>query len=95
MSDMLNELEEIIRDRKLNPKEGSYTNSLFNKGIEKIAQKVGEEGVEVVIAGLRQTRSEQIGEISDLFYHTLVLMVEIGISLDDIRDELRRRHKPE
>jgi phosphoribosyl-ATP pyrophosphohydrolase len=92
MADMLNELESIIRDRQANPKAGSYTNSLMEKGINKIAQKVGEEAVEVIVAALGQGREEQIGELSDLFYHTLVLMAQLDISLDDVRAELAKRH---
>ncbi len=89
---MLNKLETIIHDRKINPKDGSYTSQLFKAGVNRIAQKVGEEAVEVVVAALGQTREEQIGEVSDLFYHTLVLISQLGISLDDINAELERRH---
>jgi phosphoribosyl-ATP pyrophosphohydrolase len=92
MSDMLNQLEAIIRDRKANPQPGSYTNSLFDKGLNKIAQKVGEEAVEVIVAALGQGHPEQIGELSDLFYHTLVLMAQLDISLEDVCAELERRH---
>lgn len=92
MSDMLDELETIIRDRKANPKAGSYTSRLFETGVNKIAQKVGEEATEVIVAALGQSRPEQIAELSDLFYHTLVLMTQLGISLDDVRAELARRH---
>lgn len=88
----LSELEAIIRDRRQNPRPDSYTNKLFDKGINKIAQKVGEEATEVIVAALGQGRDEQIAELSDLFYHTLVLMVERGISLDDVSAELERRH---
>jgi phosphoribosyl-ATP pyrophosphohydrolase len=95
MSDMLNELEAIIRDRKTNPKTDSYTNKLLDAGIERVAQKVGEEATEVVIAALRQRRETQINELADLFYHTLVLMTTLDISLDDISTELQRRHQPE
>jgi phosphoribosyl-ATP pyrophosphohydrolase len=91
--DMLNQLEAIIADRRANPKEGSYTNLLFEKGRNKIAQKVGEEAVEVIVAALGQGREEQVGELSDLFYHTLVLMSDLDISLDDIRAELEKRHR--
>jgi phosphoribosyl-ATP pyrophosphohydrolase len=93
MADMLRQLETIIQERKTNPKEGSYTNTLLNKGVNKIAQKVGEEAVEVIVAALGQGRTEQIGEISDLFYHTLVLMAQLDLTLDDICAELERRHK--
>lgn len=91
---MLRELESIIQDRKANPAEGSYTNKLFDAGINKIAQKVGEEATEVIVAALGQGREEQIGELSDLFYHTLVLMAQLGLTLDDVEAELSRRHKP-
>jgi phosphoribosyl-ATP pyrophosphohydrolase len=93
MVDMLRELEAIIADRKANPKAGSYTNSLFDTGVNKITQKVGEEATEVIVAALGQGRTEQIGELSDLFYHTLVLMAQLGISLDDLSAELEKRHK--
>jgi phosphoribosyl-ATP pyrophosphohydrolase len=91
---MLLRLEEIIQDRQANPQQGSYTNKLFDAGIERIAQKVGEEATEVVVAALRQSRETQINELSDLFYHTLVLMTELGITLDDVSAELERRHAP-
>ena len=90
---MLDELETIIQGRKANPVEGSYTNTLFEHGINKIAQKVGEEATEVIIAALGQGREEQIGELADLFYHTLVLMTELDLTLDDIYAELSRRHQ--
>ena len=93
MADMIYELEAIIADRKRNPKEGSYTNSLFDKGVNKIAQKVGEEATEVVVAALGQGRQEQIGELSDLFYHTLVLMAQLDITLEDVSTELAKRHQ--
>lgn len=94
MTEMLNRLEALIQERKATMPAGSYTTSLFESGIERIAQKVGEEGVEVVIAALRQPRETQINEIADLFYHTLVLMTELGITLDDVSAELSRRHQP-
>ncbi|TVR19022.1 MAG: phosphoribosyl-ATP diphosphatase [Anaerolineaceae bacterium] len=89
---MITELEKIIGDRKANPQAKSYTNSLFEAGRNKIAQKVGEEATEVIVAALGQGRDEQIGEISDLFYHVLVLMAELDLSLADIEAELQRRH---
>lgn len=95
MTDMLRRLEALIHDRKQNPKEGSYTNKLFDKGPLKISQKVGEEAVEVVIASLAQDRTRQIEELSDLFYHTLVLMTHLGITLEDVEAELEKRHKPD
>jgi phosphoribosyl-ATP pyrophosphohydrolase len=93
MPDMLTELEAIIRDRQQNPRASSYTNQLLDAGPPKIAQKVGEEAVEVLVAALAQGRQEQIGELADLFYHTLVLMARLDISLDEVRAELKRRHK--
>lgn len=90
---MLERLEQIIQARKANPNEASYTASLFAAGIDKIAQKVGEEAVEVIVAGLQQSRERQLSELADLFYHTLVLMAELGITLDDVNDELASRHK--
>ena len=92
MSDMLNALETIIHDRKTNPVDGSYTNELFDRGLNKIAQKVGEEATEVVVAALGQGREQQIGELSDLFYHVLVLMAQLDITLDDINISLKERH---
>ena len=94
MHDMLDQLESIIRDRQRNPVAGSYTAELFASGRSKIAQKVGEEAVEVLVAALGQGRDEQIDELADLFYHTLVLMAELGLTLDDVRDRLRLRHQP-
>jgi phosphoribosyl-ATP pyrophosphohydrolase len=90
---MLHELEKIIADRKSNPTESSYTASLFAEGINKIAQKVGEEATEVIIAALGQGRDEQVGELADLFYHTLVLMQQLDIRLDDVNAELEKRHR--
>jgi phosphoribosyl-ATP pyrophosphohydrolase/phosphoribosyl-AMP cyclohydrolase len=86
------ELEDIIKDRYENPVEGSYINSLKKKGINKIAQKVGEEGVETVIAALAETDVDFINESSDLMFHLLVLMREKGFSLADIAKNLERRH---
>lgn len=89
---MLYQLEQIIADRKNNPQPDSYTNALFNEGRNKIAQKVGEEATEVIVASLGQGRNEQIGELSDLLYHVLVLMADLDISLEDIETELAQRH---
>ena len=94
MPDMIHDLEQIIQDRKANPTEGSYTNKLLTKGRNKIAQKVGEEATEVIVAALGQGRDEQIGELSDLFYHTLVLMADLDLTLADVEAELARRHQP-
>lgn len=94
MKDMLHKLEAIILDRKQNPKPGSYTNQLLDEDLNRTAQKVGEEGVEVVVAALAQGRDQQIGELADLFYHALVLMARLDITLDDVNAELERRHQP-
>lgn len=94
MQDMLDVLEAIIADRGRNPVAGSYTCELLAGGRTKIAQKVGEEAVEVVIAALSQGRDEQLNELADLIYHTLVLMSELDISLDDLRQRLSERHQP-
>jgi phosphoribosyl-ATP pyrophosphohydrolase/phosphoribosyl-AMP cyclohydrolase len=89
----LHELESIIADRKENPNTKSYTNRLFEKGIAKIAQKVGEEATEVVIEAMRNNNELLKEEISDLMYHLLVLMAYQGIQLDDINLTLKNRHK--
>lgn len=86
------QLYQLIQGRKTEKKEGSYTTYLFEKGIDKILKKVGEECTEVVIAGKAGDKEETIFEISDLAYHVMVLMVEMGISINDIRDELAKRH---
>ena len=85
-------LYELIKGRKIEKKEGSYTTYLFEKGLDKILKKVGEESTEVIIAAKAEDKAETIYEISDLIYHLTVLMVEAGISLEDIRAELASRH---
>ena len=85
-------LMSLIEGRKTEKKEGSYTTYLFEKGIDKILKKVGEEATEVIIAGKADDKAETIYEISDLAYHVMVLMVQMGISLEDIRNELASRH---
>ena len=85
-------LYELIKGRKTEMQEGSYTTYLFAKGIDKIMKKVGEECTEVIIGAAKNSKEETIYEISDLAYHILVLMVEMGISVDDIRKELDSRH---
>ncbi len=85
-------LMKVIEGRKLEKKEGSYTTYLFEKGIDKILKKVGEESTEVIIAGKANDKAETIYEIADLVYHVMVLMIELGISLDDIKNELASRH---
>jgi len=85
-------LMELIRGRKTEKKEGSYTTYLFEKGMDKILKKVGEECTEVIIAAKSDDKKETIYEIADLCYHTMVLMIEMGISLEDIHKELASRH---
>ena len=85
-------LFELIKGRKTDKKEGSYTTYLFEKGLDKILKKVGEECTEVIIAAKANDKKETIYEIADLCYHTLVLMIEAGISLEDIHRELASRH---
>ena len=88
----LESLMELIRGRKTEKKEGSYTTYLFEKGLDKILKKIGEECTEVIIAAKAEDRAETIYEISDLFYHVMVLMIEQGIDLSDIHRELASRH---
>ena len=88
----LNGLIKLIEGRKINKTEGSYTTYLFEKGLDKILKKVGEECTEVIIAAKANDKKETIYEIADLCYHTLVLMIEQGISLEDIHKELSSRH---
>ena len=85
-------LMEMLKGRKERPKEGSYTSYLFDKGLDKILKKVGEESTEVIIAGKAEDRAETVYEIADLTYHVMVLMLELGISLDDVKKELASRH---
>ena len=85
-------LMELIRGRKTERKEGSYTTYLFDKGLDKILKKVGEESTEVIIAGKANDKKETVYEIADLAYHVMVLMIEMGISLEDIHRELASRH---
>ena len=85
-------LMELLQGRKETLPEGSYTTYLFQKGLDKILKKVGEESTEVIIAGKAQDKKETIYEIADLAYHVMVLMTEAGISLDEVRKELASRH---
>ena len=85
-------LYHLIEGRKTCPKEGSYTTYLFEKGLDKILKKVGEECTEVIIAGRKEDKEETIFEIADLTYHVMVLMVQMGISVEDITRELEKRH---
>ncbi len=85
-------LMDLIRGRKTEKKEGSYTTYLFEKGLDKILKKVGEESTEVIIAAKDRDKKETVYEIADLAYHVMVLMIEAGISLEDIHKELASRH---
>ena len=85
-------LMKLIEGRKTEKKEGSYTTYLFEKGLDKILKKVGEESTEVIIAAKAEDKKETIYEISDLAYHVMVLMIEAGIGLEDIHNELASRH---
>ncbi len=82
----------LIAGRKTSPKEGSYTTYLFEKGLEKILKKVGEECTEVIIAAGKSDREETVYELADLCYHAMVLMVQLGISVEDVTRELEKRH---
>jgi len=90
---MLNELFEIIEDRKVNPTEKSYTAQLLAEGEDRILQKVGEESIEVILAAKGQGNQRLIEELSDLFYHILVLLAAKDLTLGDVEAELRKRHK--
>jgi len=92
-SKILNDLYELILDRKNNPQEGSYTNYLFEKGIDKILKKVGEESAEVIIASKNNSFEEIKYEVADLIYHLLVLLADRKVSIDDIYKELIKRNK--
>ena len=86
------DLYKLIKGRKTEMQEGSYTSYLFEKGLDKILKKVGEESTEVIIAAKARDKKETVYEIADLCYHVMVLMIEAGISLDDIKNELASRH---
>ena len=85
-------LYELIKGRKDSPKEGSYTTYLFEKGMDKILKKVGEECTEVIIGAAKADKEETVYELADLVYHAMVLMVQMGISLEDVTRELEKRH---
>lgn len=85
-------LYELIKGRKDSPKEGSYTTYLFDKGLDKILKKIGEECTEVIIAGAKEDKEETVYELADLIYHCMVLMVNANISLEDVTKELSKRH---
>ena len=88
----LQQLMDMLIGRKTEKKEGSYTTYLFEKGLDKILKKVGEESTEVIIAAKAEDKKETVYEIADLAYHVMVLMIEMGISLEDIHKELSGRH---
>jgi len=91
MNDTLQKLYDVILDRKANPQEGSYTCYLFDKGLDKILKKVGEESAETIIAAKNSVQSDTVGEISDLTYHLLVMMADQNIPLSAVMEELDRR----
>lgn len=91
MKHVFTELYKVIEDRRANPQEGSYTCYLFDKGLDKILKKVGEECAETIIAAKNGKKEETVGEIADLFYHVLVMMVNEGIPLTDVTAELDKR----
>ena len=94
MNDALSSVFDTILDRKANPKPGSYTNSLFDAGLDEITKKVGEEAIEVIIAAQHQGNERLISELADLTYHSMVLMAQMGVTPEDIVAELRHRHTP-
>jgi len=89
----LSQLEQVIESRKNDDPENSYTAHLFSRGTTKIAQKVGEEGVEVALAAVAETKEDLLGECADLFYHTLVLLQDQNIELNEVMQVLQKRHK--
>jgi len=91
MDNTLETLYQVVLDRKANPQEGSYTCYLFDKGLDKILKKVGEECAETIIAAKNEVPADTVGEISDLIYHLMVMMAEKGIPLADVMAELDRR----
>ena len=91
MNDTLQQLYQVILDRRATPQEGSYTCYLFEKGLDKILKKVGEECSETIIAAKNGVREDTVGEISDLIYHLMVMMVDQNIPLSAVMEELERR----
>jgi phosphoribosyl-ATP pyrophosphohydrolase len=92
--DIIDRVFNIIIDRKLNPKAGSYTNHLFEAGEDEIVKKIGEEAVEIIVATKGQSDERLVSELADLTYHCLVLLALRGLSPADIKTELERRHRP-
>lgn len=93
MENIILELYEVIKERKENRDESSYTSYLFNKGIDKILKKLGEECTETIISAKNDNKEEQILEIGDLIYHLLVTMAELNISVEEVVEELKKRRK--
>jgi len=93
LKSIVEQLYEVIEERKNNPVEGSYTTYLFEKGIDKILKKVGEEATEVIIASKNNNKSEEVSEICDLIYHLMVLMANQDIAIEDIAQELDKRRE--
>lgn len=91
MNDTMQKLYSVVLDRKEHPQEGSYTCYLFDKGLDKILKKVGEECAETIIAAKNRVKEETVGEISDLIYHLMVMMAQQNIPLEDVMAELDRR----
>ena len=93
VNDVWKQLYQVVQDRKASPQEGSYTCYLFDKGLDKILKKVGEEAAEVIIASKNYVKSEVQYETADLLYHLSVVLVEQGLTWDDIFIELQKRYK--
>ena len=90
-TNVVKDLYTLILDRKENPVDGSYTNYLFDKGIEKIGKKVGEEAIEAIISATKGDKENTIQELADLFYHALVMMAQMGITPEEVEEELKKR----
>ena len=91
MRDELKELERVVLERRLTPAEGSYTNYLFDKGLDKILKKIGEECAETIIAAKGNVKEEVVGEVSDVIYHLVVMLAELNIPYQAVVDELEKR----
>jgi len=90
-TNVVKDLYNLILDRKENPVDGSYTNYLFDKGIEKIGKKVGEEAIEAIISASKNDKENTVQELADLFYHALVMMAQLGITPEEVEEELKKR----
>ncbi len=91
--DIINKIFYLVDDRRINPKEKSYTNYLLNEGIDKVCKKIGEEATEVVIASKNESKEDLINEICDLVYHTIILMNIKQINVEDVENKLKERYK--